>query len=92
MTEETALEAQPSVEADEVCSRLLELVGGKPELDLAAVYRGLVARFGAHAVPQISEGIATLIRQGRILIETRRDGPFSPLVGYARCAEGAPRR
>ena len=61
---------EPSLDVS-VEATVLEIVESHGEIELAAVYRALVGRFGAHAVPYIAPAISRALETGEIRMEAR---------------------
>lgn len=50
---------------------VLDLVESHGEIEIAAVYRALVGRFGAHAVPYIASAITRALGTGEVKMDAR---------------------
>ena len=81
---------EQSLDPADVREEFLSVLDTGPEVELATIYRRLVGRFGADVVPLVSETLAHLLRRNTVMVETRRAGPASPLVGYVRLTARLP--
>ena len=68
------------------------LVLAAGEVELASVYRTLVARIGAHVVPHIAEVLSRRLRKGELEIEPRPATPEPGAPDHGAPGHGAPDR
>lgn len=69
---------------DRVIDELTRFLAAAPEVELAAVYRRLVGRLGAHVVPHIGEAIEALRRSGDLELEPATPAASGPVSASVR--------
>lgn len=67
-----------------VRAELVSLLARTRGVDLATMYRAMVEMFGFGVERAVSEALGRMIKDGAVQINTIRQGPTSPLVGFVR--------